>query len=151
MMQMIRGSLSNPEAPWQGVLRAEMLEQKGMRMPKKILIIDDEKDLVNGLSFRLAANHYSVMKTYNGPEGLKAAETGSPNLILLDVSMPGMDGFEVLRRLKNNPKTQYIPVIMLTGRRESKYFFKAEELGSADYIIKPFEDAEFLSVIKKHA
>ena len=74
----------------------------------------------------------------------------NPNLILLDIMMPGIDGFEVLRELKSDPATTNIPVVMLTAKGESESLFKAQDLESTDYIIKPFEAEEFLKVIKKY-
>jgi len=117
---------------------------------KKILIIDDEEDMANILSFRLDSLGYEIITANNGLEGLEKAQLEKPNLILLDIMMPKINGFEVLRRLKENPVTKYTPVIMLTGRGESESLFKAEELGSTDYIIKPFESQELLDLIKRY-
>jgi len=116
----------------------------------KILLIDDEKDLVETLTFRLEANGYEVIKAYDGREALEKAGKERPNLILLDVMMPQIDGFEVLKRLKNNSETERIPVIMLTCKKESSSIFKGEDLGALDYIIKPFEAEELLRLIKKY-
>ncbi len=117
---------------------------------KKILIIDDEEDIAKTVSFRLSSLGYEVIAANNGLEGLEKAQREKPNLILLDVMMPKMDGFEVLRRLKDDPETKYTPVIMLTCRGESGSLFKAQDLGSVDYVIKPFESQELLDLIERY-
>lgn len=119
-------------------------------MLEKILFIDDEPDLVKVVAVRLEASKYRVITASDGKEGLEKARIENPNLILLDIMMPGMDGFEVLRELKRDPKTTDIPVIMLTAKGESQSLFKAQELQSTDYLIKPFEAEELLSLIKKY-
>jgi len=73
-----------------------------------------------------------------------------PDLILLDVSMPTMDGIEVLRRVKNISKNASIPVVMLSARSESNYIFRAQEVGAVDYVIKPFDQEDLLNVIRKY-
>ncbi|MCX5712257.1 MAG: response regulator [Candidatus Omnitrophica bacterium] len=119
-------------------------------MAKKILIIDDEKDAVSGVAMRLEATGYQVIGAYNGPDGLKLAMEQKPRLILLDLMMPGMDGFEVLRKLKANDQTRNIPVIIFSCKGESDAIFKTQDLGSVDYIIKPFESQELLDLVKRH-
>ena len=119
-------------------------------MVKKILVVDDEKDLTETLALMLEANGYKVVKAYGGQEGLERAEKENPNLILLDIMMPGINGIETLFSLKSNPKTNYIPVIMLSCRGELSYLAKAKDLGSVDYFIKPFELKELLRTIKKY-
>lgn len=119
-------------------------------MKKKILIVDDEKNLTEILALRLETNGYEVIIAYNGRDGLEKTEKENPDLILLDIMMPDMDGIDVLRRLKNNPKAGHIPVIMLTCKGESSSLLKAENLGATDYFIKPFESEELLRAIKKY-
>lgn len=118
---------------------------------KKILIVDDEPQYVEMLTMRLEANRYEVVGANNGEEALKKAESDRPNLVLLDVMMPGMDGFEVLRRLRMNEVTKKIPVVMLTAKGESKSIFKGKELGADDYLIKPCEPQDLLQVCKRYA
>ncbi|MFA6350234.1 MAG: response regulator [Candidatus Omnitrophota bacterium] len=119
-------------------------------MAKKILIIDDEKDAVDFVACRLEASGYQVVSAYDGADGLKKAVDQKPNLILLDLMMPGIDGFEVLRRLKMDDHARNIPVIIFTCRGESDSIFRAQDLGSVDYIIKPFESQELLDLVKRH-
>ncbi len=111
---------------------------------KKILIIDDEEDL----SFFVKANlelagDYEVVVATSGKAGIKAASQYKPDLILLDIMMPKMDGFEVLKKLKSSHATFSIPVIMLTAKGDDESKLKASKLYDEDYIIKPVR-IEFL-------
>ena len=118
-------------------------------MKKKILVVDDEKDMVEAIRDFLAPRGYTVMSAYNGSEALKKAKEW-PDLIILDIMMPGVNGFEVLRELRNDQETKLIPVIMLTAKRDSDSLFKAGELGSTDYIMKPFDVTELLNLVNKY-
>ncbi|MBN3040918.1 MAG: response regulator [Candidatus Omnitrophica bacterium] len=107
---------------------------------KKILIIDDEEDF----SFFVGRNleregQFKVISANNGQQGLDLAKQEEVELILLDIMMPGINGFDVLARLKEDPKTKAIPVIMLTGKDDQKSMEIAAKLQNADYIIKPVE------------
>lgn len=119
-------------------------------MAKRILVVDDEPALVEMIKKRLEANDYEVITSYGGQEALDKAETEKPDLILLDIMMPGMDGFQTLGRLRGSQVTRYTPVIMLTCKGETSSIFKAHDLGSTDYIIKPFDPKRLLDVIKRH-
>ncbi len=119
-------------------------------MSKKILIIDDEPDFIDMIQMRLEANGYDVVSAPDGIQGLEAAEEEKPNLILLDVMMPGWDGYETLRQLRKSPDARNIPVVMLTAKGESKSIFHAQDLGSADYLIKPCDAQELLSTVGKY-
>jgi DNA-binding response OmpR family regulator len=118
---------------------------------KKILIVDDEPDFVEMVTMRLEANGYDVISANDGASGLACAKTEAPNLILLDVMMPGMDGFEVLRQLSRDPATRAIPVIMLTAKGESRSIFRAQEMGATDYLIKPMNSEQMLKMLARHA
>lgn len=118
-------------------------------MAKKILIVDDEKDLVEMLKMRLEANDYEIITAYNGEEGLEKAELCRPDLILLDIMMPGISGFEVLRRLKDNAWAKDIPVIMLTAKGDTNSIFKAEDMSVKDYIMKPYNSKVLLETIRR--
>ena len=110
----------------------------------KILIIDDEEDFSFFLSKNLERLHiYEIALASNGKAGLKKARQQKPDLIFLDIMMPGIDGLEVLKRLKADKKTASIPVIILTGRAEEEFRAKAAGLGNDDYVEKPVE-VEFL-------
>ncbi|MFH1654327.1 MAG: response regulator [Pseudomonadota bacterium] len=117
---------------------------------KKILIIDDEKDLVDLLSQRLEAYGYDVVAAYDGEEGLDKARKTHPNLILLDIMMPKMDGYQVCRFLKFDEDFKNVPVVMLTARSQESDVKVGKSVGADDYITKPFESADLLAIIKKH-
>ena len=117
---------------------------------KKILVIDDEAHMVELLRERLGRNGYEVISAADGLEGLEKANKENPDLILLDIMMSGMDGFEVLRKLRSGPETKNIPVIMLTAKADTDSIFRAEDLKSTDYIIKPFDFKELLDLIEKY-
>ena len=119
-------------------------------MSKRIMIVDDEPDLITLVQVRLAASGYEVIAAHDGGEGLEKAQKEKPDLILLDVMMPGIDGFEVLRKLKNSPQTISIPVIMLTAKGDRQSLSKAKDLGATDYITKPFNSEALLDLIKRY-
>ncbi|HEY0009978.1 MAG TPA: response regulator transcription factor [Tepidisphaeraceae bacterium] len=105
---------------------------------KKILLVDDEKDLVEMMSFNLKRHGYEIITAYNGVDALSFAEKEVPDLIVLDVMMPGLDGTTVVRRLKADPKLARIPVVMLTAKSEETDVVVGLTLGADDYITKPF-------------
>lgn len=116
---------------------------------KKILIVDDEPDFAEMIKMRLEANEFELIIAYDGMDGVEKALREKPDLILLDVMMPGMDGFEVLRRLKRGVETRDTPVVMLTAKGESKSLFSGQELGCSDYLIKPCDSKELLAVVNR--
>lgn len=119
-------------------------------MPQnRILICDDDPLLMELINFRLGAKGYEVLKAIDGDEALARATEDLPELIVLDAMMPRMDGFEVLLRIKNNPATAQIPVIMLTARRSERDIVSALERGADDYLVKPFIPDELLARIFK--
>jgi len=117
---------------------------------KKILIIDDEIDLAAIAKERLEAAGYAVLWASNGYEGIKIAVKENPDLILLDILMPKMDGFETLQALKGDMQTWGIPVVMLSVKTESDMLFKARELGAADYFIKTEDWKDLLKYIERY-
>lgn len=118
-------------------------------MPDKILIVDDEEDLVEMLTFRLRAADYDVVSARDGREGLEKAKTEKPDLIILDVMMPKMDGYHVCRTLKSDNAYKNIPIIMLTAKVLDGDKKAGEIAGADDYITKPFDGGELLAKIKK--
>lgn len=119
-------------------------------MRKKILIIDDEQDFAYFIKANLElVSNCEVIVCTKGKKGIKAAVKEMPALILLDIMMPGMDGFEVLKRLKKSEKTMKIPVIMLTAKNEDKSKIEAAGLYCEDYIVKPVEIRVLNSKIHK--
>ncbi len=117
---------------------------------KKILVIDDEPDILELLKSTLEKNGLEVITALDGIEGFKKACEQNPDLILLDVMMPKLDGFTVLRKIRADDATREIPVIMLTGDGMTSTIFKAQIYGATDYIIKPFKLSELLKFIKKY-
>ncbi|OGB88095.1 hypothetical protein A3H38_03365 [candidate division WOR-1 bacterium RIFCSPLOWO2_02_FULL_46_20] len=115
----------------------------------KILIIDDEKDLVEMMTMRLTAMGYDIVGAGNGEEGISLARQAAPDLILLDIMMPGIDGYETLKRLKQEAKTKAIPVVMLTAVGKPDAVSRSLEGGASDYISKPFEPKTLLEKIRK--
>ncbi|MCX7718843.1 MAG: response regulator [Candidatus Sumerlaeaceae bacterium] len=119
-----------------------------MSNKKKILAIDDESDLLLILKTALFAEGFEVLTATNGPDGLALAGDHVPDLIILDMMMPEMDGFEVLKELRASDTTARIPVIMLTGVSERAKIRSALDQGIDYYVIKPFEFHDLMSKIK---
>ena len=115
----------------------------------KVLIVDDEPDYLQTLRDMLEMNRYLVASAIDGQQALKMIPEEQPDVILLDLIMPGMNGLEVLERIKSNPEFKSIPVIMLTGRSEGGDITRAKECGVDDYIVKPFNRNLLLETIKK--
>ena len=115
-------------------------------MSKRILIVEDEKNIVDILNFNLVKEGYATMEAYDGQSGLQLALEQDPDLILLDLMLPKMDGFEVCRSLREQGRTT--PVIMLTAREEETDKVLGLELGADDYITKPFSMRELLARVK---
>ena len=122
-----------------------------MGSPKvNILIVDDEEDMRRIFGAKLAAEGYGVLYAEDGNQGREMARRFRPNLILLDVTMPVMDGFETATRLKSEPETKDIPIIFLTNADLSIEAQKAsKELGISDYIHKSIDLDEFIAHVKK--
>ena len=118
-------------------------------MAKKILAVDDEPDVVLILRTALQTEGYDVQTAASGPDALALAREFLPDLILLDVMMPGMSGFEVLRELKNDESTAAVPVIMLTGVSERAKIKEALTTGTTYYIVKPFEFDDLLDKVRQ--
>ncbi len=114
----------------------------------KILVVDDEEHIVELLKFNLEDNGYKVIAAFDGEEALRKAETQTPNLILLDLMLPKMDGIEVCRKLKMNESTSETPIIMLTAKGEETDKVLGLEIGADDYVTKPFSVRELMARIK---
>jgi DNA-binding response OmpR family regulator len=109
-----------------------------VRNRKKILIVDDEQDLVDLIIYNLQRHGYDVVCAYNGIDALDLARRETPDLIVLDLMLPGLDGTEVARRLKSDPRTNTIPLVMLTAKGEETDVVVGLTLGADDYVTKPF-------------
>jgi DNA-binding response OmpR family regulator len=118
-------------------------------MRKKILIVDDEPDALELIEFNLRADGFDVSSAADGAEALKKARALSPDLVVLDIMLPEMDGLEVCKILRNDTKTAAIPIIMLTARAAELDRVLGLELGADDYITKPFSPRELVLRIKK--
>lgn len=128
--------------------KGETLGRKVM-VKKRILIVDDEPELVKAMQIRLKVAGYEVITAGDGPEGLEKAKKERPDIVLLDLLMPKMDGFQTLERLKQDRETKSIPVIMLTAKSQMTDVHKTADLGAEDYIVKPFDYMAMLGKIKK--
>jgi len=114
----------------------------------KILVVDDEEPIQELLRFNLEKEGYLVRVAKDGQEALKQVASDLPDLLVLDLMLPGMDGLEVCRKLRSNPKFQQIPIIMLTAKGEEIDKVLGLELGADDYMTKPFSPRELLARIK---
>ena len=122
-----------------------MAEAKKVKIKKKILVIEDDEDIRNLILFNLEmTGEYELLSSDNGEEGLLLAQKNIPALVILDVMLPGIDGFEVCRQLKENSTTRRIPVVMLTARSDDNDVVKGFELGVEDYLRKPFSSMKIL-------
>lgn len=117
---------------------------------KRILVVDDEMDLVETLRFSLELEGYEVLTSYNGEEALHLARNNQPDLILLDVMLPKMDGYKVCRLLKFDARYKHIPILMLTAKAQEKDRITGQETGADEYITKPFEMEDLMKKIRKY-
>lgn len=115
---------------------------------KKILVVDDQPGNVFLLQDRLNREGFEVITAYDGTSGIKVAREQNPDLILLDIMMPGIDGFEVCREISSNNYTNHIPIILVTALNSSEDTQKGFDCGAFDYIKKPFNKIELLARIK---
>ncbi|MBI5560883.1 MAG: response regulator [Deltaproteobacteria bacterium] len=113
-----------------------------------ILAVDDEADILRLLGYNLRKEGFSVIEAKDGPEAIELARNKRPDIILLDIMLPDMDGTEVLKRLKRDEMTSHMPVIMLTAKGEEVDRIVGLELGAEDYITKPFSPRELILRIK---
>jgi DNA-binding response OmpR family regulator len=119
-------------------------------MQRTVLIIEDEKLIIVSTQMVLEAAGFRVESATNGEDGIGKAKTCSPDLILLDIMMPGIDGWETLTRLKRDPATAHVPVVIFTAREHSRGHQRSTDLGAADYFRKPFEPDELIELVEKH-
>jgi phosphate regulon transcriptional regulator PhoB len=114
----------------------------------RVLIVEDEPDIRDLLVFHLEREGYQVTKSKTGPEALRSARSSPPDLVLLDIMLPEMDGLEVCRRLRQDPATQGLPIVMLTARGDEVDRILGLELGADDYVVKPFSPRELVARIR---
>ncbi|MDD4871899.1 MAG: response regulator transcription factor [Kiritimatiellae bacterium] len=115
---------------------------------KKILVVEDDEDIMELISYNLKREGYSVMKAVNGEEAIKQAQSALPDIVLLDLMLPEIDGLEVCRRLKSDSKTRNIPVVMVTAKDEESDVVAGLELGAEDYVVKPFRPKELVARVR---
>jgi phosphate regulon transcriptional regulator PhoB len=115
---------------------------------KKILVVDDEPDLVELVSYNLKKEGFKVSTAPDGEDGLEKARKGAFDLIILDLMLPGIQGVELCRMLRNNPKTESLPIIMLTAKGEMADKIRGLETGADDYMTKPFSPKELIARVK---
>ena len=118
-------------------------------MPKKILAVDDEKNIVRLVQAVLERHGFQVITAYDGKEALEKIASEHPDLVILDVMMPYMDGFEVLQTMRRNAATREIPVIMLTAKSQDQDVFRGWQSGVDLYLTKPFNPTELVSFVKR--
>ncbi|ACM20516.1 response receiver CheY associated with MCPs of class 40H [Geotalea daltonii FRC-32] len=115
---------------------------------KKILIVEDEESLLKLESILLSSKGYSVVGVMDGKAALEEVKANRPDLVVLDVMLPEMDGFEVCRHIKENPETSSIPVVMLTAKKSNNDVERGKQAGAEAYITKPFKSAKVIEVIE---
>jgi len=118
--------------------------------PKKILIVDDEVDLVKTIRFSMEAEGYMVLASYNGEDALNQARKENPDLIVLDIMLPKLDGYKVCRLLKFDEQYKNIPILMLTAKTQQKDKLLGKETGADEYITKPFDMDELMEKVKTY-
>ncbi len=115
---------------------------------KKILVVEDEKDIHELIAYNLKREGYEILSSYSGDKVFEKALSGQPDLILLDIMLPVMNGLDVCRELKSNDKTTHIPIVMLTAKNEDVDIITGLELGAEDYITKPFSPKVLIARIR---
>jgi DNA-binding response OmpR family regulator len=118
--------------------------------PKKILVVDDEVDLVETVRFPLEMEGFDVLVSYNGEDALNQARKESPDLIILDLMLPKLDGYKVCRLLKFDERYKNIPILMLTAKTQEKDKILGKETGADEYITKPFEMDYLMEKVKAY-
>lgn len=116
---------------------------------KRILVVDDEEDILSVVKLRLEANNYEVLLASDGHEGLNKARTEKPDLIILDLMLPKIDGYKICRMLKFDEHYKVIPIIMFTARAQQKDEDLGKEMGADAYVVKPFEPEILLNKISE--
>lgn len=125
------------------------VEEGAMRVGYRLLIADDDKNLHNMLSHALSTEGFDIIHSYDGRETLKLAKEQVPDLIVLDILMPFVDGRDVCMELKSDPSTEDIKVLMMTGKADQLDRMLGLEIGADDYIAKPFSGAQLCRKIKR--
>jgi len=117
-------------------------------IPAKILVVDDNQDNIDLIVYFLRPLNYKIFVAMDGEDAVEKTITENPDIILLDIMLPKLDGFQVCERIKKNPKTQFIPIVMITALKELKDKIHSLEVGADDFISKPFENIELVTRVK---
>ncbi len=115
----------------------------------RILVVEDEESLLKLESILLSSKGYNVTGVMDGKSALEEVMTNRPDLVILDIMLPEIDGFEVCRRIRENPATSDIPVVMLTAKKNSQDVARGTEVGANAYLTKPFKSAKVIEVIEE--
>ncbi len=138
MFATMRSSTATAPASATPANRGSEVSRTNVNSKKTVLVVDDEKDIVDLVTYNLRRNGYDVLAAFDGREAVEIAQRETPDLILLDLMLPGVDGTEVARRLKADSRTATIPLIMLTAKGEETDVVVGLTLGADDYVTKPF-------------
>ncbi len=122
---------------------------EGVPGGERILVVDDERHIVRLVQVNLERAGYKIVTAFDGREALEKVESEHPDLVILDVMMPYVDGFEVLQTLRKNPATQHLPVIMLTAKAQDADIFRGWQSGVDSYLTKPFNPMELLGFVRR--
>ena len=119
-------------------------------MSKKILMVEDEQDIREAVQARLKSRGYTVTLAADGEEGLRKVKSENPDLVLLDIVMPKLDGWQVLKAIRNDEATRELPVVMLTANRETSSLIESQSQKATDYLMKPFDIEKLLRFINRY-
>ncbi len=117
-------------------------------MDKNILVVDDERDIAELVAYNLVREGYQVTKAYDGHQALQYIRENRPDLVILDLMLPGINGFEICRQIRKNPETERLPIIMLTAKTDSVDKITGLEIGADDYLTKPFNVRELVARVR---
>jgi two-component system phosphate regulon response regulator PhoB len=115
---------------------------------EKILVVEDDEDILELIDYNLAKEGYDVRKVMSGEEALAIERKEKPDLVILDLMLPGLDGLEVCRKLRGNPEGRHVPIIMVTAKGEESDIVAGLELGADDYVVKPFSPKVLIARIR---
>lgn len=127
-----------------GFKESEMMKMAAKPVPARILVVEDERDIAALVAYHLTKEGYRVRTAEGGNEALEAVSAERPDLVLLDLMLPGFSGYEVLAEIRRRPELTEVPIIVLTARREESDRIKGLELGADDYLTKPFSPRELV-------
>lgn len=117
-------------------------------MGKTVLVIEDEQNIIAAVSFILSRDGWEVKTHANGHDAIDAVRARTPDIVILDVMLPGKSGFDILREIRSDPQFAKLPVLMLSARGQSKDLAMAEQAGADKYMTKPFSNAEVLNAVR---